>query len=224
METKRQNDLPAEHKWNSMSYKERESFLVVQGLHNHYIKNTIPNKFKDLALGLKKALIKYQIPKKTNTDNKMAKRKKQEMVILGTRGVGKTYSTEYLKNNKVKLIPAKKDEKRNRIDINVTNISKFLNGLTDAEFIYTHKTLGLAVSMRNIISDYKISKERFCEEMGIDKKNFKSYMSGSRNYDLKDIAKLNALAVKLYMENAEKNAEESVPVKIPIRTSKSKNK
>jgi len=146
------------------------------------------------------------------------------MVILGTRGVGKTYSTEYLKNNKVKLIPAKKDEKRNRIDINVTNISKFLNGLTDAEFIYTHKTLGLAVSMRNIISDYKISKERFCEEMGIDKKNFKSYMSGSRNYDLKDIAKLNALAVKLYMENAEKNAEESVPVKIPIRTSKSKNK
>jgi len=144
----------------------------------------------------------------------MEKRKKQEIIIIGTRGNGRTFSNEYLKNNKVKLIPAKKDEKRNRLDINVTNINAFLNKLTDAEFIYVHKTLGMAVSMRSIITDYKISKERFCEEIGIDKKQFKTYMSGSRNYDLKDIAKVNALAVKLYMEHAEKNAEESTPVKI----------
>ena len=105
-------------------------------------------------------------------------------------------------------------KKRSHIDINVTNINKFLNGLTDAEFIYMHKTLGIAISMRNIISDYNITKERFCEEIGIDKKQFSTYMKGSRNYDLKDIAKLNALAVKLYMEHAEKNAEESTPVKV----------
>lgn len=220
METKKQNDLPAEHKWNSMSFKERESFLIIQGLHSPYIKRTVPKKFNDLDLGLKKALKTYKIPNKNNTE----KRKLRTMVFIGTRGVGKTYSGEYLKNNKVKLIPAKKDEKRKSLDINITNINKFLNTLTDTEFIYLHKTLGLSFSMRAIISDYKISAERFCEEMGINKKLFKVYMSGSRNFDLKDISKLNALAVKLYMENAEKNAEESVPVKTPIRTSNSKTK
>lgn len=216
METKKQNDLPAEYKWNSMSFKERESFLVIQGLHSPSINRTVPKKFNDLALGLRKALIKYQIPNKINTDNKMGKRKKQKMVIIGNKGVGKTYSTEYAIKNKVKLPEPTKQKKndRNKLDINITNINKFLNGLTDAEFIYTHKILGLAVSMRNIISDYKISKERFCEEMGIEKKLFNTYMKGSRNFDIKDIAKLNALAVKLYMENAVENAKENVPVKI----------
>ena len=205
METKRQNDLPAEHKWNSMSYQQRETFLIVQGLHSNYISNHVGSQFIDLAKGLRLALKKYKIPEK------------QTIVTVGKKGNGRTYSNEYLKHNKVKLIPTKKDEKkkkRSHIDINVTNINKFLNGLTEAEFIYVHKTIGMAVSMRSIITDYNITKERFCEEMKIDKKQLSTYMKGSRNYDLRDIARLNALAVKLYLEHAEKNAEESTPVKV----------
>ena len=98
-----------------------------------------------------------------------------------------------------------------------------MNSINDAEFIYLEKCVSLAYSIKNIIKEYDLTNERFCTEMGINKKQLKNYISGGRNYDLKDIAKLNALAYKLYMENAEKNAELRVPVKTPIRTY-SKNK
>ena len=73
METKKQNDLSAENKWNSMSYKERSTFMTIQGLHSIYIKNNVGKRFKDLASRLKLELKTYKIPK--NTDKKpMAKR------------------------------------------------------------------------------------------------------------------------------------------------------
>ncbi|HMZ95353.1 MAG TPA: hypothetical protein PLD56_12605 [Chitinophagales bacterium] len=124
------------------------------------------------------------------------------------------------------MIPKKTNKmikKKINFSINSNKINSFLNSINDAEFIYLEKCVSLAYSIKNIIKEYDLTNERFCTEMGINKKQLKNYISGGRNYDLKDIAKLNALAYKLYMENAEKNAELRVPVKTPIRTY-SKNK
>jgi len=155
--------------------------------------------------------------------------------IFANNNMGKQYDelpsvTQYaLKSYKIpnnKTMNKKKPKVKKKVDISISigKINTFLNSINEAEFIYLEKCIEMASSMRNIIKVYNLTDERFCNEMAIDKKSLNSYLSGSRNYDLKDIAKLNALAVKLYMENAEKNAEESVPVKIPIRTSKSKTK
>lgn len=87
--------------------------------------------------------------------------------------------------------------------INSPKITIFLNQLTEAETIYITHIVEIASQMRYIVQKYELTKERFCEEMGIKKNKYQKYMKGTA-YDLKDMAKLNALSSKLIIENAEK--------------------
>lgn len=97
-------------------------------------------------------------------------------------------------------------------EINATKIHTFLNNITDAEFIYIHKTIDLAQNFKDLIKYYNLSKDRFCEEMKISKSKYNSYIKGSRNYDLMDIARIQALSLKLKdeKEKADKNPKSPV--------------
>lgn len=99
--------------------------------------------------------------------------------------------------------------KKSDLKINESKIRSFLNQLTDAETIYITHVVELASGMREVVRRYKLTKERFCEEMAINKSQYTKYMKGT-SYSLKDVAKLNALTCRLICENAEKQ----VPVKI----------
>ena len=128
--------------------------------------------------------------------DKKTKRKPLEFRKPNT-GTGKTYYTKDM---------VKKTE------INSTKINTLLNSLNGAEFVYLERTIELARNFKDIIKYYNLSKNRFCEEMKISKGKYNSYINGSRNYDLRDISRLQALSLKLKdeKEQADKNAKSTV--------------
>lgn len=197
METKPKNQLPAEQKWNAMSCKERESFFIVQGLHRMYINNNIGKRFKDLAMKSKEKLETYIIPNPIINKNTMAtKTNKKRIALVNPKpniGTGKTF---YFNKNDTK--------------INATKIHSFLNGINETEFIYTYKCMGLASHIKSIIKEYKLTKERFCEEIKINKCLYKSYVSGGRNYSLRDMASIESFVIKLQQEEISNNNKKSI--------------
>ena len=88
-----------------------------------------------------------------------------------------------------------------KLTINQNKIHSFLKDLNGAEQTYLNHIVNISQSMRDIVRKYTLSPERFCKEMGIEKKQFSAYMSGQRRYDLKDVAKLTALTYTLITEN-----------------------
>lgn len=152
--------------------------------------------------------------------------KKKRKTILTPKpntGTGKTY---YVKNDlsevsfgKVKKSIPKKNQVK-KIEINSTKINLLLNTLNGAEFNYLHSTIELAKNFKDLIKYYNLSKERFCEEMKISKGKYNSYIKGSRNYDLRDIARLQSLSLKL---NEEKEQADKNP-KSPIEYIQKKGK
>lgn len=146
--------------------------------------------------------------------DKKTKRKKLVYPRPST-GTGKTYkveplmSVEELEKHKKSISNKAKSIQRIKTEINSTKINTLLNSLTEAEFIYLDKTIDLAKNFKDIIKYYNLSKERFCEEMKISKDKYNSYINGSRNYDLRDIARLQGLSLKLKdeKEQADKNID-----------------
>lgn len=135
-------------------------------------------------------------------------------------GTGKTY---YTKNdlskaafNKAKSVNILKTE------INSTKINTLLNSLNGAEFIYLEKTIDLARNFKDLIKYYNLSKERFCEEMKISKGKYNSYVNGSRNYDLRDIARLQGLSLKLKDEKEQADKNPKSPVEYIQKTGRVK--
>jgi hypothetical protein len=156
----------------------------------------------------------------TTTDKKT--KRKQMVYPKPSTGTGKTY---YTKNdlskaafNKAKSINILKTE------INSTKINTLLNSLTEAEFMYLSKTIDLAQNFKDLIKYYNLSKERFCEEMKISKDKYNSYIKGSRNYDLRDIARLQGLSLKLKDEKEQADKNPKSPVEYAEESRIKKNK
>lgn len=125
-------------------------------------------------------------------------------------GTGKTY---YTKNDLSKAAFNKaKSIQRIKTEINSTKINILLNSLNVAEFVYLERTIELARNFKDVIKYYNLSKNRFCEEMKISKGKYNSYINGSRNYDLRDISRLQALSLKLKdeKEQAEKTPKQGI--------------
>jgi hypothetical protein len=79
-------------------------------------------------------------------------------------------------------------------------LAKFLNGLTEVEYRTLEFTLQLCSGFKDLIKDYNLSKERFCELFQVKEKDYDSYIKGGKQYDLHDIAKLKANSISLAME------------------------
>ncbi len=89
-------------------------------------------------------------------------------------------------------------------------VSKFLKTLDEGEFRYLEMTVGMASVIKGIIRDYKLPKEEFCERLGIKTSQYDDYIKGSRNYDVKDMARVNRLSYELRSDALAKDA----PIKV----------
>lgn len=86
-------------------------------------------------------------------------------------------------------------------------IRKFLTGLTDVEFRYLRIQISLANDARNMIDEFKLSRERFCELMQLKPSQYNQYIKGGFDYTIKHMALLQAAYFTLKSEQAEKEAE-----------------
>ena len=84
-------------------------------------------------------------------------------------------------------------------------VRKFLASLTDLEYRYLRLQCQVANEARDIVMTFNISREEFCVHMGITQEEYDMYMTGGYEYDLMQMAKLQALHFKYESERIRKN-------------------
>jgi hypothetical protein len=86
-------------------------------------------------------------------------------------------------------------------------VRKFLTDLDDLDFRYLNIQLSMARDARNLIAEFNLSKEKFCELLQISIREYQKYLNGGFNYDIKKMAIMQCTWVKLRTEQAAKEAE-----------------
>jgi transcriptional regulator with XRE-family HTH domain len=86
-------------------------------------------------------------------------------------------------------------------------IRKFLTNLNDVDFRYLNIQLSMARDARNLLQQFNLTKERFCELLEISPREYQKYINGGFNYDIKKMAIMQNVWVKLRIEQAKKEAE-----------------
>lgn len=109
------------------------------------------------------------------------------------------------------------------VKLNATKVRQFLSSLNETERRYLELQSQMSRQARELIKEFRIDKERFCELMSIKPSQYKTYLNGSYNYSVKSMAYFNAMYNKLYQERAAeeaaKNSEQFINiVRKPIVT------
>lgn len=86
-------------------------------------------------------------------------------------------------------------------------IRAFLSELNDTEFHYLNIQFSLARDSRNMVNEFNLTKERFCELMQIDITLYDAFLNGGFDYDIMKMALLKTAWVKLRSEQAKEEAE-----------------
>ncbi len=92
-------------------------------------------------------------------------------------------------------------------------VKNFLSGLSDLEFRYLRLQVSMANDARNLIKEFKLSKQDFCKLLEISIKSYNKYIRGGFSYDIKKMALMQAAYMKLSLdrdvETRKKEAEEN---------------
>ena len=91
--------------------------------------------------------------------------------------------------------------------IKALEVRKFLTDLNDVDFRYLNIQLSMALDARNLIQEFNLSKEKFCELLEISPREYQKYINGGFNYDINKMAIMQCVWVKLRTEQAKKEAE-----------------
>ncbi len=83
----------------------------------------------------------------------------------------------------------------------------FLSGLSDEDFRYLEIQMSLAKDSRNMINQFNLTKERFCELVKIDLSKYQDFLNGGFDYDVEKMALLHCAWVKLRTEEAKIEAD-----------------
>ena len=89
-------------------------------------------------------------------------------------------------------------------------IRRFLTDLDDLDFRYLNIQLSMARDARNLIAEFNLSKEKFCELLQISIREYKKYINGGFNYDIKKMAIMQCVWVNLRSEQAKQEAEKQL--------------
>lgn len=89
-------------------------------------------------------------------------------------------------------------------------VRKFLTDLDDLDFRYLNIQLSMARDARNLIQEFNLSKEKFCELLEISPREYKKYINGGFNYDIKKMAIMQCVWVTLRSEQAKQEAEKQL--------------
>ena len=93
------------------------------------------------------------------------------------------------------------------MDLKDKEIRTFLSELNDTEFHYLNIQFSLARDSRSMITEFNITKERFCELMKIEITEYQAFLNGGYNYDIMKMALLKTAWVLLRSEQAKAEAE-----------------
>ena len=96
------------------------------------------------------------------------------------------------------------------------NIGQFIKALTKEEYIYLSHVVAIRNEIEALIFKHKLDKKRFCELFAIKPNKYNDFVKGNYNYDLHDMAKLNAAYLLLESEALTEN--------IPVKVTKFNNK
>jgi len=89
-------------------------------------------------------------------------------------------------------------------------IRKFLTNLNDVDFRYINIQLSMARDARNLIQEFNLSKEKFCELLKISHREYQKYINGGFNYDIEKMALMQCAWAQLRTEQAKKEAESNL--------------
>ena len=89
-------------------------------------------------------------------------------------------------------------------------VRKFLTDLDDLDFTYLNIQLSMARDARNLIAEFNLSKEKFCELLQISIREYQKYLNGGFNYDIKKMAIMQCVWVTLRSEQAKQEAEKQL--------------
>lgn len=96
------------------------------------------------------------------------------------------------------------------MELNSKRIRSFLSQLNEAEFHYLGMQISLANDAQRIVKKFNLGKEEFCQKVCIKVKDYDSYLSGSYDYSVKDMAYMQSAYVQLSSEAAAEKAAEEV--------------
>jgi len=94
--------------------------------------------------------------------------------------------------------------------MNIKKIGQFLKSVDGAEYLLMRHCMGMRDNIQHLIKHYKFTKQDICENFEIKPSQYKNFIMGSFNYDMKHMARLNSLFIELEYKKLQKN----VPVKI----------
>lgn len=93
--------------------------------------------------------------------------------------------------------------------INSSKIQKFLSSLNDVEFRFIRLQINMASDDRQLIMDYNLSKEDFCEAMNIINYQYDDYIKGGMTFSVETMSRIQALSCRLYSTRAITGKEKS---------------
>lgn len=92
-----------------------------------------------------------------------------------------------------------------KIDVDEIKIHSFMKTLDKANYIYMQHLMSIRDVLESIIEKYSLTKEDICRELEISPKKYNDYITGAVNYNMRDLAKINALSTKMKIMNLAEN-------------------
>lgn len=87
--------------------------------------------------------------------------------------------------------------------------------LNKSEYKYLQQVMRFSEKIRELILRFNISDQEVADIFCIDIKKVEAYKTGAINYDLQDMARLNAAHISYLQAKNFEEAQASVPVKVP---------
>lgn len=96
------------------------------------------------------------------------------------------------------------------MEIDTKKIGDFLKRIDGAEYIYLQRCMELRNAIEQLIKRHNLSKQDVCARFQIKPVRYSDFVKGNYNYNVKDMANLNAAFIELEM----RKLKDEVPVKI----------
>ncbi len=89
-------------------------------------------------------------------------------------------------------------------------VRDFLTELDDVGFRYMKIQVSMGTDARNMMEEFNLSKEQFCELAKIDISDFQSYINGGYDYTVLNMAIMHTVWIDLRKQQAEKEVAEKL--------------
>lgn len=83
-------------------------------------------------------------------------------------------------------------------------VVNFLKNLENVDFYFLSQLVNIANTIRGVMQDFKVTEEQFAKYFNISKKKVRGWRNGAKDFNVKDLAKLEQFISELRRERYEK--------------------